>query len=293
VPTGKVTFLNKSKVLCVVTLNDQTPDQAQCEVASGKVGSLTVTASYAGSFGYTASTSNAVVETVTAAQTTTVVSADPTSSVTGQALTIAAQVSAVAPSSGTPSGTLQFAVETAQGAAVTCSGSKSLSKGIAHCTLPLSVLTPADSPLSITASYAGSTSFQPSSDSTRAHIGIDGSAVSVKSSANPAPSGNKVTLTATVTAQKPGAGVPQGDVTFSFAPSGPACQGSDTVPLTAKGTAACVLPKGVLTSAVTVTASYAGSVAYSASSGMLDQQVKAQKAALPGSFLTLVRMRNA
>jgi hypothetical protein len=62
-------------------------------------------------------------------------------------------------------------------------------------------------------------------------------------------------------------------VTFSFSAPSLACTGGDTVSLGAGGKAICKIAQGLITSPVTVTASYPGSADYDSSTGSLDQSV--------------------
>jgi len=113
------------------------------------VGSHSLTAVYAGATAYAASTSAVVTETVTKASTATTVvsSADPVRA--GHKVTFTATVAAVAPGSGTPSGTVLFYDGSVQ------IGSASLSGGKAN--LTLSSLTAGVHSISV--SYAGSANY--------------------------------------------------------------------------------------------------------------------------------------
>ena len=99
------------------------------------------------------------VSTLPVGQATTNVSDVSSSlnpSVIGQTVTLTAQVSAVSPGAGTPTGMITFSDQ--QGVL----GAAALSSGVA--TLPIGTLDVAHSPHTITASYAGDTNFLGSND---------------------------------------------------------------------------------------------------------------------------------
>ena len=171
-PSGVVTFTQKSgsttTTICASTLSARTPDTATCTTSYANVGNRTVTATYAGTANYVGSVSNALIMSVAPARTTTLLSASPVPSVTGQGLTLTATVVAVAPSTGTPTGKVDFVVESAGNQAIACTGgnSKTLSGGTATCVIAGSKLTASDSPLGVLAGYEGTSAYQPSSTST-------------------------------------------------------------------------------------------------------------------------------
>ena len=171
-PSGVVTFTQKSgsttTTICTSTLSSRTPDTATCTTSYANVGNRTVTATYAGTANYVGSVSNALIMSVAPARTTTLLSASPVPSVTGQGLTLTATVVAVAPSTGTPTGKVDFVVESAGNQAIACTGgnSKTLSGGTATCVIAGSKLTASDSPLGVLAGYEGTSAYQPSSTST-------------------------------------------------------------------------------------------------------------------------------
>ncbi|MGD0683473.1 MAG: Ig-like domain repeat protein [Streptosporangiaceae bacterium] len=279
-PAGEVAFTQKSgsktTTLCTSGLDDTTPDVATCTTTYATTGNRTVTATYQGTPGYGGSASAPLIISVGSAATTTTLSGPAGPPVTGQGVTFTATVAADAPSAGTPSGKVDFTVETAGDEQVSCQGgnAQSLSSGgVATCTLPGSKLSASGSPLDVLAGYQGTSAYQPSAASTHQAIGQAGTTVAVSSSHNPATPGQAVSLTATVQAAPPGGGTPAGTVTFSFSAPAPACTGGDTVPLSKAGTAVCKIAKKMLTSSLTVTASYPGSGGYESSSGTLDQMV--------------------
>jgi hypothetical protein len=273
-PSGAVTFTQKGGTLCTASLSDTTPDLATCTTSYAKTGSHIVTATYIGSADYGGSASDPFDVPVGSASTTTTVAAAPTPSVTGQSVTLTATVAAVG-SSATPAGKVLFTVESAGDESVNCSGgnSKALSGSTATCTIPGSRLLASGSPLDVLASYDGDSSFQPSTASITQVVKLASTTLAVSSSRFPSNPGQAVTFTAAVTPVAPGSGNPGGTVTFSFAPKSLACVSGNSVPLSKGGSATCKIPKGVIASTVTVTANYAGSGDYAASTGSLVQNV--------------------
>lgn len=148
--TGTVTFYDSSTSLGTGTLTSGT---ASLSTTSLSVGTHTITATYGGSSSYSSSTSSSVTITITAASTTstTTTLATSLSSVTyGSAVTLTATVS---PSAATGSVTF-YDGSTSLGAVTLASGSAALS------TSTLTVGTH-----SITATYAGSSTYASSTSS--------------------------------------------------------------------------------------------------------------------------------
>jgi hypothetical protein len=166
------------------------------------------------------------IQTVNTPTATTVTSsANP--SVFGQPVTFTATVSAAAPGSGTPTGTVTFSD------GLTSIGSGTLSAGIA--TFSTSSLTVGAH--AITAIYSGDTNFAASTSATLdQEVVAAATTTTVASSANPSVFGQPVTFTATVTPIPPGSGTPIGNVTFTVDGSPvstqPTSDGTATVSLT-------------------------------------------------------------
>src|SRR5207245_1284388 len=120
------------------------------------VGSHPLTAAYGGSATFAASTSAAVNQVVNAGNSTTSLTATPNPSITGQAVTLTATVSAVASATGVPTGTVTFRDgATVLGTATLVNGSASIS---------ISTLAVGTHPL--TAAYGGSAAFAASTSAT-------------------------------------------------------------------------------------------------------------------------------
>src|SRR5260370_11309668 len=164
-------------------------------------------------------------------------------SVFGQSVTFTATVAAVAPGSGTPTGTVTFkSGATALGTAVLSSGKATFS------TSALAV-----GSHSITAVYGGSIDYGTSTSAVLTQaVNKAASSTTVTSSLNPSTLGKSVTFTITVVTVAPGSGTPTGTVTLK--------NGATTV-----GTAALARGKATIsTSALThgvhsMTAVYCGS----------------------------------
>jgi hypothetical protein len=107
-PTGTVTFQDGGTNIAGCVNRPVAARIATCTTAALAVGSHTVTAVYNGNATYATSTSAAVTQVVTMGSTTTVVAASVNPSVSGQTVTYTATVSAVAPASGTRTGTVAF-----------------------------------------------------------------------------------------------------------------------------------------------------------------------------------------
>lgn len=181
-------------------------------VTSLGAGTHTVEARYAGNGDYLAG-SDQVEQDVDAADTTTVVQANPSPSVQDQNVQLTASVAAVSPGAGAPTGTVTFYAGTDALGAVPLVASASGSTA----TLDVDDLTAGTHQL--TARYAGDTDYRTSESEAVAHTVIPGTAVvatttALTSSANPSTYGAGVTFRATVTAD--GDDPPAGTVQFSL-----------------------------------------------------------------------------
>ncbi|MFS0725211.1 Ig-like domain repeat protein [Paenibacillus sp. 1P07SE] len=250
VPTGSVTFTNGQTTLGVAPLSG---GSATLDVDSLEVGRHTITAEYSGDQSF-ASSRGTVEQTVNKLDTTMVLTAPPGPVVFGEALVFTADVSAA---SGTPEGTVTFrngaavlgVEELADGKAV-LSGVDDLGVG-AH---------------TITAEYDGSGRYAGSADTLQQAVGQAGTSTSVATSQAASVSGERVTFTATVTVEAPGAGTPGGSVTFR---SGTAVL--DTIMLDNGEATLAVSDLAVGTH--TITAEYTGDDSFTGSSGDVDQTV--------------------
>jgi hypothetical protein len=153
-PGGTVAFFDGARQIGTGALNGQSPDVATLAAPAFAVGSHTLTAAYAGSGGFTGSTSAALVQQVNQAHTATSLSASPSPSTFGRAVTLTAAVAPVAPGAGAPTGTVAFFDGSAQvGTAPLAAGAAGLSTAtLSGGTHALKAVYQGD------ASFAGSTS---------------------------------------------------------------------------------------------------------------------------------------
>lgn len=272
-PTGSVVFSvsgSAGVVSCragdTATLVDGT---ATCVVPglSPTDAPYTVQAAYGGDSDFAASSGH-FTQDVGDGQTTVTITSNANPSSAGEAVTFTATVSAVAPAVGVPSGSVTFSVADAAGAQVQCAGGDTvtLSGGTAGCSV--GGLAPADSPYTVTVDYGGDTSFDGSTQDLDQTVGTGDAAIALRSSANPAVSGESVTFTATVSAVAPATGTPTGTVTFAVknAAGGTVnCSGGNTVTL-AGGAGTCTITGLAAQSAYSVGASYSGDDDFSGTS---------------------------
>ena len=164
----------------------------------------TVTATYTNSDGNFQGGMGSLSETVAKASTHTIVTATPFSLVYGQAVTFTATVAAVAPGTGTPTGTVTFMEGAVTDTVAVTSGRATFT------TSSLAVATH-----TITATYNGDGNFKTGSGSdvqvvNKASSRMGGLAVFP----NPAVFGQVISITAVVSPLAPGKGTPTGTVTF-------------------------------------------------------------------------------
>ena len=253
--TGTVTFKDGAVGLGTSTL---VSGKASLTSTSLAPGSHSITATYSGSTAFLSSTSAALPHTVNKASTKASVVSSHNPSVFGQSVTFAVTVSAVAPGSGTPTGTVTLKNGTAALGTVTLSGGKA--------TFSTSALTPGTH--LITVSYNGNVDF---SSSTSAALGQTVNKASTKttvvSSHNPSVFGQSVTFTATLAAVAPGSGTPTGTVTFK---NGATVLGTGTL----SGGKATFSTSTLTRGAHSITAGYSGSVSdLGSTSAVLTQTV--------------------
>ena len=158
VPAGTVTFADgTTTIACTGGNQTLSSGTATCSVSHAAASARSITATYAGSPGFQASTSAVLSQVVhQAATTTTVTSSTPTVR-PGQTVTFTAAVAANAPGAGVPTGTVAFKDGSST---ISCAaGSQSLNtSGTATCTTTF--LT--SGTRSVTATYAGSSSYSTS-----------------------------------------------------------------------------------------------------------------------------------
>lgn len=260
-PDGNLTFFDGTASLGTVALSN---GAASLVTSSLSVGSHTLVATYNGSNDFLSST-NSAGELIVKASASATVSFTPASPVRGQQVQLTATVTGPG---ATPSGSVTFLDGTVS------LGTFSLSSG--SVTLPTSALAVGNH--SITVSYGGDGNFSMAT-SAAATFSVQQASTSVALTVAPIPStfGANVSLQASVTAIAPGAGTPDGTVTFF---DGTASLGTATL---ASGSGSIV----VTTLAVgshSLTATYAGSTDFiSATSGATIETVNK---ATPAVLLT-------
>ncbi|MER6334871.1 Ig-like domain repeat protein, partial [Streptomyces sp. NPDC001034] len=252
-PTGTVSFFDGATLLGTGTLSGGV---ATLSVSSLAVGGHALTAVYGGSGSYLTSTSPVDNQTVTQAASATALTSAPDPSVFGQAKTLTATVTAVAPGAGVPTGTVSFF----DGA--TLLGTGTLSGGVA--TLTTSAL--AVGAHALTAVYGGDTEFTGSTSPVdNQTVTQAASATALTSAPDPSVFGQAKTLTATVTAVAPGAGVPTGTVSFF---DGATLLGTGTL----SGGVATLTTSALAVGAHALTAVYGGDTEFTGSTSPVDSQ---------------------
>ena len=264
-PTGSVTFLDGSITLGTATLSSGGKATLTTKVLPA--GSDTITAVYSGDSNFTTSTSTALTQTVYQDATTTTVVSSASPSVYGQSVTFKATVNAVAPGSGTPTGSVTFTFTFLDGS--TTQDTAPLNSG-GKATFTTKAL-PVGGSYTITAVYGGDSNFTTSTSTALTQtVNQDATTTTVASSANSSVSGQPITFTATVKAMAPGSGVPTGTVTFF---DGSTSLG--TALLNGSGHATISISNLAVGPHTTITASYVGDGNFTASvSSALTQTVK-------------------
>ncbi|MEV7246902.1 Ig-like domain repeat protein, partial [Streptomyces sp. NPDC093248] len=248
-PSGSVTFTAPGGLNQTLELDS---DGTAC-VTTTTLETGTVNVSYSGDGCFLPSAGTADV-TVSPAMSSVSVAVDPNPSVCGETVTVCATVTAVAPGSGTPTGTLSFLLPDGSSQVVGLDA-----QGTA-CLTTVSLVSG-----TVSASYSGDGCFLPSVGTADVTVSPASSAVSVAVDPNPSVCGEMVTVCATVTAVAPGTGTPSGSVTFT----GPG--GLDlTLPVAPDGTA-CLTTSGLVGG--TYVATYNGDGCFAGSDTVFDVTV--------------------
>lgn len=204
VPTGTVTFTVGSTELCVATLADGTGNQGgpvfgtgSCVASNAPVGHETVTGTYSGDGDTVGSSGSA---TLVVGETTTTVTASPSSVPVGGSVTYSSTVTGVG-SASSPTGTVSLSIGATQLCVITLSDG---SGSCASSTAPVGDDT-------VTGTYSGDQNFATSSGS--AGLVVGGTTTTVSAEPGTVALGQSVTYSATVAAVV-GPGTPTGSVTF-------------------------------------------------------------------------------
>ncbi|MBZ5537598.1 MAG: Ig-like domain repeat protein [Acidobacteriia bacterium] len=245
-PGGTVTFMDGANALGTVAVG---AGSATLTTSSLTVGTHSITAVYGGDPNFLGGTSGVLSQTVKQASTSTLLVSTLNSTLLGQSVTFTATVSAVAPGSGVPSGTVTFKDGT------TILGSAAVNGGIASFTI--GSLTAGNHP--VTAIYSGDANFLGSSSAILTQVVNRGNTTTVVAS-TPNPSGvnQAVTFTATVSVIAPSTGTPTGSVTFN--------DGSTALGTTALSSGTATFTTSTLTAGThSITAVYSGDINFSGS----------------------------
>ena len=207
VPTGTIQFsVDGNPVGDLVTL-DGTATAVSAPISTLSTGSHTVTALFSGDVNYTTATSGDLSLNVGQASTSTTVTPSVNPSVFGQPVTFTANVAAVAPGVGVPTGTVQFYLND-----FPLGGPATLDNGVA--TSPAGVPAFIGANNTVLAMYSGDADFVFSQGGAIQTMNQGATATSVVAAPNPSQTGESVTMTATVAAVSPAVGTPAGNVEF-------------------------------------------------------------------------------
>jgi hypothetical protein len=206
-PTGTVTFYDGGTAIGTGTLSNTATDTATFTTSALSTATHAITAAYTGGdANFNASSASASISQVVSKDATgTALTSSPNPSNVGQPVTFTATVTASAPGSGVPTGTVTF--RTAKSTLGTGTLDSSGHASITVSTLPAGSIT-------VTALYNGDANFLTSSGTTVQTVtnGKQDTSTTVVSSLNPSPHGQPVTFTATVSHS--GSGTPTGTVSF-------------------------------------------------------------------------------
>jgi hypothetical protein len=257
VPSGSVTFDfgdGTATVTAPVVSGAVTVTHAYANASQAP---YPLTATYSGDADFAPSTGTGSHEVAVEVSTSTVdVGSSPDPSAVGDSVTFTADVTAVPPAAGLPTGTVAF--DFGDG---TQSSPVALVDGQASVTHTYT--TTAGSPFTVTAAYSGDSDFSASTGADTQTVTPAPSTTTVVSSPDPSVSGESVILTATVAPESGATGTPGGTVTFDFGNGA----GLVTAPLV-NGTATAGRPySDPGAGPYTVTATYNGDASYSGSTG--------------------------
>jgi hypothetical protein len=240
-PTGPVTFLDGGLPLGTAPLN--ATGQATFTTSTLAVGSRLITAAYPGDLNETPSASAPVTQTIMPAPSSTVVTASPSPTTFGRAVTLTATVKTVAPGAGTPTGVVTFFVDGAPLGVVPLDLT-------GRATLTTSTLLAGTR--TILASYGGDANVLPNpSSAITLMLARAATTTTLTTSANPTVTGQPLTLTATVGLVAPSLGLATGPVTFR--------DGMTVLGVVALGpTGQATLPAALATGTRSLTAGFGG-----------------------------------
>ena len=273
-PTGTVTFMDGASTITGCIAQPMVGGVTPCSSVYAGVGVHAITAVYSGDANFTSSTSPVLVQTVVQGATSIMVTALADPSVSGQDVTYTATVTALAPASGTPSGTATFI-----DGGTTIGGciAQPLIGGVAVC----SVSYPGVGSHAITAVYNGDPNYTSSTSPILTQtVSPASTLISLASWVDPSVTGQSVTITATVSVVAPGSGAPTG--TVAFLDDGATIAGCAAQAVTGVGVATCD-DTFVAAGAETIIAVYSGDADFASSTSLLLTQT-----INPGATTTVV-----
>ncbi len=255
-PTGTVTFMDGGVPIAVCAAETVTgAGTATCATSFDSAGAHTITAVYSGDLNFTGSTSSVFSQTTNQGATAAMVASSMSPSVAGQDVSFTATVSAVAPASGIPTGTVAFldGASTVAGCAA-----QALVAGMASCTVIYAI---AGSHV-ISTVYSGDPDFTGSTSAPlNQDVALAESVTTVTSPASTWATGQVERFTATVAPASPAQVTPTG--TAAFMDAGVPIPGCAAQPVIS-GTASCHVAF-TTTGTYPITAVYSGDAALTAS----------------------------
>jgi hypothetical protein len=204
-PTGTVTFTIDGSPQAPISLNGA--GVATFTTSALSLGSHTIDAQFTPNSSNVNGSSDSLTQGVFAVSTATTLGSSVNPSVLGQSVTFTATVSAVAPSSAVPTGSVTFTVDGGGAVVVGLNGSGQASFTTSTLSLGSHDIDGAYTP--------NSASFNASSDDLTQQVGAHATTTAVTSSENPSEVGASVTFTAEVDAPT-SVTVPTGTVTFTI-----------------------------------------------------------------------------
>jgi hypothetical protein len=261
-PTGTVTFqINGSPFGNPVALNGSGQAMSQSISTLGTNG-YTISAIFNGSTDFAGSSNSISYAVGKAASSTAEVSSAPGFAVFGQGITFTATVSDNSPNStGTPTGSVDFQIEgvspgtTSQGS-FSDIGANPLN-GNSASSPSISTLNPGV--YNVEAIYGGDSNFTGSTTTISQFVTPDTTTAALSSTVPTSVYGQPVSVSATVSANAPGAGTPTGQVDFQIVNNAPGSVATDLGDVALSGGSAGIALPNEPAGSYTVTATYEGS----------------------------------
>jgi hypothetical protein len=244
------------------TINDISSGSGSCNLTLDVIGDWTITAVYSGNTDFLGSSATATHNVKKVPTTTTIESISPTTSVTGQPITVSVKVVS---SGGTPTGNVTVNA-TYSGVTRTCS--ITLNSGIGTCDITPTLA----GTWTITAAYQGTTTtFDTSSASQTRSVSKANTSTTVTLPTSTIVVGQSFNVSVSVAAISPGSGTPTGSVTVTATKTGSSSV-QCTITSLSTGSGTCSI---ALSSSGTwiVTAVYSGDLNFNGSTGASDKNI--------------------